>query len=480
MHNPMFAKNTRTSYPVLMMLCLLNFTGCYQQSTWDVTHFGAVGDSVTLNTEAIQSAIDACSKNGGGEVLIAGGTYVTGTLLLKDHVTLRISENARLVSSINPNHFKPIDPFIDATGQYRGQCLIGAIDAKNVGIVGKGTIDGRGEMFRVNQIKKTMQRLGEKLITPQLPDVDTTKQHYVNKKIRPSYRPFLIRLVRTKDIKIEGVSLRNPAAWTVHFYQCKKFNVSNVDIYSHANQNNDGIDIDSSTDGEITNVHVNSGDDAICFKATSPKPTERIRVANCRLSSHWGAIKFGTESMGDFRDIIIKNCNVYDTKGGGIKILSVDGANIHNIVIDSIEMENVDMPLFVRLGERRLTYRDAERLPVGTINDVQISNIKAVTRSLDESRMNPPTGVFITGTPNHAIGQLVLQNIDITLPGGGTTTHAAADVPENETKYPEFTLFGNALPAYGLYARHIDGLVTENVKFTLTGSDDRPQIITPN
>ncbi|MEM6643194.1 MAG: glycosyl hydrolase family 28 protein [Bacteroidota bacterium] len=460
----------------VMIFCAFS---CEQKSIWDIRDFGAVGDSLTLNTLAIQNAIDQCSQKGGGEVIIAKGVYVSGTILLRDDVTLVVRENAKLLSSVNPNHFQPIDPFIDATGQYRGQCLIGAIDAKNIGIKGGGTIDGRGEMFKIGKIKKTMSQLGEELIAPSMPKVDTSKQNYVNKKLRPSYRPFLIRLVRSEGVNIANINLRQPAAWTLHFYQCKDFVVDRVDIYSHANQNNDGIDIDSSTDGLITNTHVNSGDDAICFKATSPLPTERITVKECRLSSHWGAIKFGTESMGDFRDITVSNCKIYDTKGGGIKLLSVDGANISNIKIDSIQMENTDMPLFVRQGERRLTYRDADRLPIGSMENISISNISATTRSIEESRLSAPSGIFITGTSNHPIQGIALENIEITLPGGGTEAHALLEVPENETMYPEFTKFGDALPAYGLYARHIVELETENIRFILNGEDARDEMIKP-
>ena len=181
--------------------------------------------------------------------------------------------------------------------------------------------------------------------------------------------------------------------------------------------------------------------------------------------------------MGDFKDITIKNCFIHDNLGGGIKILSVDGANIENIVIDSIKMENVDMPIFMRLGERGLVYRDAEQRPVGSINNVSISNVTATTRSLDESRIVPPSGIFITGTPNHKIGNVKLSNIEIQLPGGGKKEDAQKVVPENETLYPEFTKFDGAVPAYGIFARHIKNLQTENIRFTLLSEDHRKEVV---
>jgi len=450
------------------------------RKSWDIRKFGAIADGRVINTRAIQQAINECASDGGGEVLITEGTYISGTILLKDNVVLHITENAKLISSINPNDFISIDPFIDATGQYRGQCLIGAINVANVGVIGKGTIDGRGEMFKMENIEKTMQSLNEELIIPKLPKVDTSKQNYINKNIKPSYRPFLLRFVKTKGITIEGVQLRQPAAWTLHFYQCKDFTVDGVDIYSHANQNNDGIDIDSSTDGIIKNTQIDSGDDAICFKTTSPNPTSNIKVENCHLSSHWGAIKFGTESMGDFTDIDISNCRITNTKGGGIKILSVDGANISNVTIDNIEMSNVDMPIFIRLGERRLVYRDAPRQEVGSIDRVIISNVTAQTRKRGDSRLNLQTGIFITGTPDYPIGNIELANINIRLPGGGLEKDSEVVVAENETKYPEFTFFGESLPASGLYARHINSLDTLGLHFKYQLPEERQTVIIEN
>ncbi|MFY0607683.1 MAG: right-handed parallel beta-helix repeat-containing protein [Cyclobacteriaceae bacterium] len=469
----------RSIYSLGICFLLTISMGCKKQTVWNVSTYGAIGDSLTVNTLAIQNAIDDCSNSGGGEVMLENGVYVSGTIILKNDVTLRVAANAKLLSSVNPNHFYSIDPFIDATGQYRGQCLIGAMDAKNIGITGGGVIDGRGEMFKIGAINKTMKLLGEDLIVPDMPEVDTAKQNYVNKKLKPSYRPFLIRLVRSEGVNINNINLRQPAAWTLHFYQCKDFKVDGVSIYSHANQNNDGIDIDSSSDGEILNSTVDTGDDAICFKTTSPIPTRNIKVNDCKLSSHWGAIKFGTESMGDFEDITISNCMIHDTKGGGIKILSVDGANISGITIDQIKMQNVEMPIFIRLGERRLVYRDAARQPVGSIDQVSISNIEASLRNQSESRLKAPTGIFITGTPNHAIGKVVLENIHIEIEGGGNQLLADTEVPENETRYPEFTFFGDYLPAYGLYARHIEFLESSQVTFSLSGKDSRPESIRP-
>jgi polygalacturonase len=467
-------------HQLILLLSFFTITlfSCQEQKTvWNVKEYGALDDGKTINTEAIQKAIDDCNKAGGGTVAIDGGTFVSGTLLLKSNVTLNVTENTVLLGSINPNDYPVIDPFIDATGQFRGQCFIGALDVENVAITGKGTINGQGEMFTPGNVKKTIEKLGIEIKEPDFSNLIAKDSKYVNNNIRYSNRPFLIRLVRSKNVKLVDIHLRQPAAWTVHLFQCDGFEIDGIDIHSHANQNNDAIDIDSSTNGVIKNATIDSGDDAICFKSTSPEPTSNIEVYDCKIKSHWGAIKFGTESMGDFKNITIRDCFIHDTRGGGIKMLSVDGANIDNVLIENIKMENVEMPIFIRLGERGLTYRGVPKKPVGSINNVTIRNIKATVSELSELRLTPTTGFFFTGTPNHKISHIKFENIKVSLPGGGTEEDTHIQVPENETEYPEFTKLG-ATPAYGVFARHIEKLETKNISFTLRSPDARQEIVT--
>ncbi|WP_289039851.1 glycosyl hydrolase family 28 protein [uncultured Zobellia sp.] len=442
-------------YTSLLITFILLVSCSSKSDRYNVVDYGAIGDGKTINTKNIQEAIDACNLAGGGTVTLEGGDYVSGTLLLKDNVTLHVAEDAKLIGSSNPLDYQSIDTFQDATGQQRGNCLIGAKNAKNIAVTGKGTIDGNGEAFLSKNIKAKIKEL----------NITETKGFGTN-------RPFLLRFVNSSQIRVQDIHLRQPAAWTCHFYQSNDILVDNVSIYSHAHKNNDGIDLDSSYDAVIKNCDINTGDDAICIKTTSPKPTYNVQVSDCKLRSDWGSIKFGTESMGDMYNIGIKNCQIYDTKGGGIKILSVDGANIHDVTIDGIQMDRVDMPIFIRLGERLRTYRNAEKQEVGSITDVLIKNVKGSARALDSSRVNPPSGILITGTPNHKVGKITLENIKLELPGGGTAQHTTAKVEEDIDRYPEFSFF-NVLPAYGIYGRHIDSLHTDGIVFSLNGDDKR-------
>jgi len=233
----------------------------------DIRDYGALGDSLSVNTTYIQNAIDATSKQGGGIVSIQDGIYITGTILLKEGVRLEITENAKLVGSSNPKDYQSIDTFVDATGQERGNCLIGAIRASNIGIIGKGVIDGNGKAFLYENLQSKRNELG----------ISQNDKKFGNN------RPFLLRFVESSNIQIEDIHLRQPAAWTCHFYQSNDIMVKNVKIYSRANHNNDGIDLDSSYNAQIENCVIDTGDDAICFKTTSVLPTHTIRVQNCSL-----------------------------------------------------------------------------------------------------------------------------------------------------------------------------------------------------
>ncbi|GGF36358.1 glycoside hydrolase family 28 protein [Echinicola rosea] len=434
--------------------------GLYADGIVSILDFGAIGDGGTINTVFIQEAIDHQAKNGGGIVVVPRGNFVTGTLILQDDITLMLQEGAKIWGSQDPRDYKSIDTFVDATGQTRGKCLIGALGVENVAIVGEGTIDGRGENFQKTILENYMTDQG-------VDRVDFGKLM--------GNRPFLLRFVQSKHIQIEGVHLRQPAAWTCHFYQSSQIHVEDVTIYSHAHKNNDGIDLDSSHRVKIKNCKIDTGDDAICIKSTSLIPSHHIKVRDCWLKSDWGALKFGTESMGDFHHISVKNCTIADTKGGGIKILSVDGANIHHININSVKMINTEMPVFIRLGERSRTYRGAPPQSTGSVRKVSIKNIEAGIRSNDSLRIDPPTAIFITGTKDHLIESVKLKNIHISTPGGGKYSQRQLEIPTMPERYPEFSFFG-VLPSFGLVAQHVESLKAKRLTFEVKGYEYREAV----
>ncbi len=426
---------------IVIILLITGFSCQSQVLEMSVLDYGAVNNGETLTTKAIQSAINKVSEKGGGVVKVPKGKYLSGTILLKDDVTLHLEKGAEIIGSHYLKDYYNIDPFTDAVGQKRGNCLVGAKDAKNIAITGEGVINGRGERMVFGK--------GER-----------------------SKRPFLIRIVGCTNVEIRDVVVRNSAAWTIHLFQSKKVNIDGIRLLSQSEQNGDGIDIDSSQDIVITNCDINAHDDAICFKSTSPVPTKNCKVSNCLLSSSWGAIKFGTESMGDFENIEVSDCYIYDTKGGGVKILSADGANIKNLNIHDLEMNDVEMPIFIRLGSRLRTYRDAEKQAVGSMNGIKISNIKIHGKRYKEWRMAPASTVFITGIPEAKIKNVRIENIDAKMYFAGAADLVNKVVPENERTYPEYLKFG-VLPAYGAYVRHAENIQIKNFKIHTVEQEQR-------
>ncbi|MBC7914370.1 MAG: glycoside hydrolase family 28 protein [Pyrinomonadaceae bacterium] len=403
-----------------------------------VENYGAKPDGKTVNTQSIQRAIDYCSKSGGGKVRFPSGNWVSGTILLKDGVTLLMEEKATLLGSENIADYYIVDGFKDGTGQEMGYCFIGAIDVKNTGIEGKGTIDGRGKLVLASGGRNR--------------------------------RPFLIRFVRSNNIKVIGVNLRSSAAWTMHIFRCKDVKVEGLTINSRGLSNNDGIDIDCCQNVKISDCDISSGDDAICFKTTSPYPCKNIQIKNIRAYTNCAAIKMGTESAGNFEDITISNIEVVRAGLGAIKLLSVDGSNMRNITISDIKGDSVNVPIMIRLGARLKTFRpEDKKQPVGTINNITIKNVAI--------KNGTTTGILISGIPNHYIKGINFENISISLNGGGTTEDAKIKLEEKIADYPEVRMFGKSIPTYGMYVRHASNLVFKNISITTKNPDARPAII---
>lgn len=436
-------------------LISLAFSGIGKGADVSIVKYGATGDGNTLNTVAIQKAIDECHQTGGGKVLFPAGRFLSGTIVLKDNVTLHLEKNAVLLGSTDLADYRNMDPFTEGLGIEVGWALLVAVDARNIGIEGAGTIDGQGSAIKAKHILTDIRPEGQ----------------------RWGLRPFLIRMVRCTGLKVTGVTLKSAGAWTSHYFQSKEILIEGIKIESIGVAHNDGIGIDGCQEVSIKDCDIISGDDALVFKTTSSKMACRnIVVSGLRLKSNQAGIKIGTESMAAFENIKISGCHIYDTKNGGIKLLSVDGARISNVEISDISMENVRTPMLFRLGSRLNVFRKGEvRQQTGSLDQVTIRNVKAI--AADDAQLMPPTGILITGVPGHDITNLTLAHIEITLAGGGTAEDAKQVVPEAIDQYPEIKTFGPKIPAYGLWARHVKGLKVINLKFNLKSKDLRPACV---
>ncbi|MBN2314308.1 MAG: glycoside hydrolase family 28 protein [Sedimentisphaerales bacterium] len=423
----------------LSMLILANGHSAHQLApSFNVRHYGAVGDGKTLDTKAIQITIDTAADSGGGTVRLSGGTFLSGTLYLRNNVTLSIEAGAILRGSLNIADYPDNTPKINYLYRPRfTKSLIYAERAENIALIGRGTIDGQGEHFHAK------------------PGDD--KQ-----------RPYILRFSECKNVRVRDVTFRNSARWLSHYLACQNVVIDGITINSRIRENRDGMDIDSCDGVTISNCNIYSGDDAIVLKATAMRPCRRVTITNCIVSSMASALKLGTESNGGFEDVTITNCTVYDTGYSGIGLMTVDGGTLDRVTISNITMTNVKVPIFIRLGNRARPIPGMEPTGVGALRNVIISNVQA--DGADKM------GCSITGIPGHFVENVTLENIRIRFQGGGSREDAERKVPEKERSYPSGRMFG-PLPAYGLYCRHVQNLRLHNIDFQFENDDQRPAIV---
>ena len=468
----------QTTFNILLLLAVILISICVFQVSatptgiYNVVDFGAVGDGKTLDTKAIQAAVDACSKNGGGTVFLPAGTYLSGTIYLKDHVMLNLDTGVVLLGSTNVDDY-PLNhcDFPSYSDSYVGRALIWGEGLHDIAITGRGTINGQGAHFKGN---KSERLEWEKLVAFYK---DTTRyvpaERYIN-------RPYIIRLISCRDVLIEDITLLNSPMWMQQYLNCDFVRIQNIKVYNHGSKNNDMVDIDCCRNVVISGCYGDSDDDGLTLKSTGGVPTENVTISNCVVSSFCNAIKMGTESSGGFKNIAITNCVIrpssepdliYGRREGlaGIALEIVDGGSLDGVTISNITIEGTTAPIFMRLGNRGRPYKPGMvEPPVGTFCNVIISNITATDAGI--------TGCSITGIPGHHIKNVTLSNIKINYVGGGIKEQVETDVPEEEKKYPESTMFG-ILPAYGFFCRHVNGLTFRDVDFDYNAPEQRPALI---
>jgi hypothetical protein len=464
---------------VLLLICL--FTSQYSFSNdskkYYISNYGAVNDGKTLNTLPIQKAIDEASQNGGGLVVFPKGKYLTGSIILKSEVTLYLEEGSVILGSTNPEDYPRVEikdaPLSPNESDNSKLALILSFNAKNVGIIGKGTIDGQGRKLAL-----TIDSLY--LIANH---VDT--RH--NKRPHETLRPKLTIFMDCENVTISGVSIKNASCWVMTYELCKNVNINNINVESRAYWNNDGMDITDCKNVRITNCDVNTADDGICLKSYYPGYfNDSIYIANCTIRSSASAIKFGTASHGGFRNVVIENIKVYDTYRSAIAIESVDGGFIENVSVSNIVAKNTGNAFFIRLGHR-------SGAKPGTIKNISIKNVKVQVPFNQPDLyyelygpalpfMHNPFPSPICGIPDNYIENIHLENIEISYPGRASKGMAYIpvwylhSVPECIKDYPEFSMFGE-LPSWGFYVRHVKGITMKNIKMKLEKEDFRPAFV---
>jgi len=425
----------------------------HNQNEFNIITYGAVEGGETLCTGAIQKAIDTCSNQKGGRVVVPSGTWLTGTIVMKDNVELHLSAGATILGSMNQDDYltsKPDDLSHKITNHFS---LLYAKEAENIAITGPGVIDGQ----RQHQYPRVAQHLR--------PEIDE--------------RPCNILFDSCRKIQVEGITLRNSGMWNQHYLDCEDVRVNRIEVYNHSNRNNDGIDIDGCRRFVLSNSTFDCDDDGICLKSSGPAVCENITITNCVVSSHCNAIKLGTESTGGFKHVTISNCSVkpsatktvvYGTIEGAtaITVGCVDGGICEDITISDIEIEGTQVPIFLRLGKRNRPHTTGAKVDKdSTMSDISIRNINATGCG--------DWGCAFLGLPGNPIKGLQLQNINITFLGGGTEEDSRRVVQEELRSYPQAAKWGK-MPVYGVFIRNADKVSLQNLDLRVIKKDHRPPV----
>ena len=439
---------------------------------YNVLDYGAVSDGKTMCTQAIQKAIDAAHKAGGGKVVISKGVYLSGSIILKSGVELHLDKKAKLLGSTNPADYIRLNRWL---------ALIMADKSRNIAITGNGEIDGQGLQLALHVDSLFYKGT-----------VDSANYNFGDKRSKVTVRPQIIEFVNCRDIKVTGVTIRNAASWVQSYLQCRDLEVDGIRVESDSYWNNDGIDIIDCKQVRISNSYFNCSDDGICLKSYNhprDKTTfcDSIYIGGCTVRSSASAIKFGTASNSGFKNVTIENIKVFDTYRSAIALESYHNGILENVLIQNVKAKNTGNAIFIRLGKR---FQD-ER--VGKVRNVTIRDVKVAIASgrpdKDYIFKGPALPYFhnpfpssIAGIPGYPVKDVLLENICITYPGGGHPGYANApisrldNVPEKESDYPEFSMFGE-LPAWGFYIRHVAGLEMKNVALKLKTADYRPAFV---
>ena len=459
----------RKKYILLVTLSIGAIVAFGQNTTaiFNVKDFGAMANGTTLDSRAINRAIDTIAEKGGGTLVFPAGVYLSGSIRLKSNITLYLDQGAVIEASPNVSDYDKAEPnewkqYQDFGHSHWHNSLIWGDSVHNVSILGSGLIYGKG-LTRDEGRDKLPKELGNKSIA----------------------------IVNSNHITIRDISILHGGHFGILLTGVDNATIDNLMI----DTNCDGMDIDCCNNVRITDCSVNSPwDDAIVLKTSYglgyPRATENVTISGCYVTGGFqegtlldgthkryskghpfdyrrdpmGRIKLGTESNGDFRNIVITNC-VFELCYG-LALESVDGSNLQDISVSNITMRDVtSAAIFLRLGSRM---RAPVNMDVGKINRINISNI--ISYNVDTTFDGL---ISISGIPGHQIEDIKLDNILAYYKGGGTKSLALITPPENEKDYPEPGMYGT-LPGWGFFIRHVKGIEVNDVAIHYIQKDERP------
>ncbi len=430
----------------------------------NILEYGAVPDGKTLNTAAIQRAIDEVFRAGGGLVYAPPGTFLTGGLVLKSRVTLYVEAGCVLLGSTSNDDYE-YHPGPPVLGDAGGRHLIFAQKEEDVTLCGLGTIDGQGEAFWEPNPKRAV-------VLPENAWKDVASGHYQAKYNNERPSP-MVEIAECKNVRISGVTLKDSAGWTLRPVACESVVIDGIRIRNpYYGRNTDGMDITACKNVMVVNCDIVGGDDGICLKSENPYgevlPTRNITVTNCVVSSASNGFKMGTATRGAFENIVFSNSVIYSDADkplntyviGGINVEMVDGGSVDGVVVSNIRMQRARTPIFVRLGNR--TPKEGTFL-----RNVLIEGVDAEGAICTSS---------ITGVPGLRPSDITVCNCRLRTEEQGQPGWAEREIPEVAGQYPESWMMGH-LPAYGFYVRHADRVRLRDVECIPDKPDARPAIV---
>lgn len=469
---------------LLLFASLFTFAQTTGVAFYNIKTFGAKGDGKAIDSKAINAAIEAAAKKGGGTVYFPAGTYLSYSIRLKSNIALYLDQGCILRAADTstggrydepePNEWGDKFHYQDYGHSHWHNSLIWGENLQNVSITGPGLIDGKG-LSRGFTKSEGWEEMG----------VDA--------------RPYMQQGGGNKTIALKGcrnVILKDFTVLRGGHFGLLATGVDNLTIDNlKMDTNRDGMDIDCCQNVRISNCTINSpNDDAICLKSSFAlgfaRPTQNVTIVNCQVSGYdlgtlydgsyqrknfhqvpdqegpAGRIKFGTESNGGFKNITISNCVFEYCRG--LALETVDGALLEDITVSNIAMRDVvNSPFFLRLGARM---RGPSTAAVGTMRRVLISNVMVYNA-------DSHFATLISGLPDHNIEDIKFNNIRIYYrPLDSPATKIQNMVPEYEKVYPEPHKFG-VLPAYGFFIRHAKNIELTNVDISFLGAESRPAFV---
>ncbi|RAJ05319.1 polygalacturonase [Chitinophaga skermanii] len=501
----------------------------FRKDTLRITNYGAVAGGVELNTKAINAAIAACSKRGGGVVVIPEGLWATGPIVLQSNVNLHLQRNALLQFTADFDQYPLIKANWEGVEQMRNQSPISADNATNIAITGYGIIDGNGDAWRMVKKDKLTSSQWKRLVAgggvlsidektwyptgksrkgaqeknPGFIQPDRNAEYY--NSVKDFLRPNLLVFTGCKRILLEGITFQNSPAWCLHPLMCEDVTIRNIYVKNpwYA-QNGDGIDLESCSRVQLDNSTFDVGDDGICIKSGRDEagrkrgmPSQYIYINNCTVYHAHGGFVVGSEMSGGAKHIYVNNCTFIGTdiglrfkttrgRGGIVEHIYVNNVNMKDIVGEAIlfDMYYAAVDPIPLTGEKRekptvVTYPVTEATPQFQHFDIQ--NVvcdgaaKAIfvrglpEMSIKDIRIKNTIIKANAGIDITAAENIDISNINLIIPAGNPVSHIvdSKNVKIERLQYPA------NVPALV----KVSGALTKGIQLVKTDASKAQQVV---